>query len=998
MAERQSYNSLIGQGDYLDILLVEEYIEKFLRDIETTPFKLTKEYLHKLGYKEGDYSPEMLYENILKSIQERNSQANNTSLQSGGNKTLIKSIKRINKKNIKKTNKRKNTKRTNKKNTKKITITKRKGNLIKKQSKKTINKTKKGGGIGNNAPGAQVMENSTVVVKATPDQLTEAQEIQNTYRIIWIIYSLYILLSYKKSFTNLYNIGEYKRVLNIKDNILSQEVLLYIPDLLLSLLEQYFIEPKNNLLTYLRDNKEEINKNANIYLLNCHGSLGETYFEVPEKTIIVVNTSLNKSSICINEMILYKIILDLEKSIINGDISMYEIYLKLYNKFVKLINPNAMIYLPGQLVNKMYLEIDRKDITPLHSVRDNNESQKEFKSFEDNKGINHTLESILKGENAFNLFNNETQKGFKVIYVYSCNVTYKRNITIDYIYNYFMRLTSHYSNKYDTSNLIPHTEQIYNKSDLNMSDVQTNNIVRQKKNIYDSIVKLLIAGRKLKIVKTEYENMKEIIYNEGTEINFKYILLLIIFYYKNENIKKYNTNSFNFIINELYEKYKIEYINEKEYNDKILEKHLKILFELYLESLTAENVEIFIFYIIILYEENLTVEIVSNLIRKNPEVLLIKDRSNTPLRVYLFNSKDNIKLKIVNTLIDSNSEVLLMQDEDKDIPLHYYLSNYKDNINPEIVTALIGGNKEVLLTQSHENVTPLHYYLSNYKDNINPKIVTALIGGNKEVLLTQNHENLTPLHSYLYYSRYNINPEIVTALIGGNKEVLLTQNHENITPLHYYLYNAEDNIELDLEIVTTLIGSNTEILLMQNHENLTPLHSYLYYSRDNINPEIVSALISDKSEVLIMQDQLNQQTPLYYYLVYSIDNIELEIVSALIDSNSEVLLMQDQLNQETPLHIYLSKDNINPEIVSALISDKPEVLLMLDIDKKIPLHIYLQYKDNIIPDIVKLLIDKDKKVLTIQNTDYNKIPLDMYLEKFKDNIDESIQTLLTPVA
>jgi hypothetical protein len=971
MAERPSYNSFIGQGDYLDVLLVEEYIEKFKRDIETNPFKLTKEYLHKLGYKEGDYSPELLYENILKSIQERNSQANNTSLQSGGKKTLKKGIKRPKRK-------------TNKRN----------GELInkqsKKQSKKKINKTKKGGGFGNNAPVAQVMENSTVVVKATPDQLTEAQEIQNKYRFIWIIYSLNLLLLTQKSLTNLYNFGDYYKQFSFinKDNILTSEVQTQMFNLLSSLLGQYFIEPKKNLLTYLRDNEDEINRNANIYLLICHGALGETYFEVPEKTIIVVNTSLNKTSICINQMILYKIILDLEKSIINGDISMYELYLNLYNKFVKLINPNAMIYLPGQLVNNMHLEIARKSFNPLHSVRDNNESQKAFKSYEDNKGINHTLESILKGEKAFNLFNNKIQKGFKVIYLDSCNITMtKRNITIDYTYNYFMRLMSHYSNNYNTSNSKLVKEKIYNKSDLNMSGVQTNNIFRQKKNIYDSIVKLLIAGRALKIVKTEYEKMKEII---STEINYKYILLLIIFYYTNENIEKYNSNSFNFIINELYEKYKIEYINEKEYNDKILEKHLKILFELYLESLTPKNVEIFIFSIIILYEENLTVEIVNALISKKPDVLLIKDKDKqTPLHIYL--SKDNIELDIVSALISDKQEVLVIQDKDKQTPLHMYLFYSKDNIKLEIVSALISDKPEVLVMQDTDKKTPLHIYLS--KDNIELDIVSALIDSNSEVLVMQDTDKKTPLHIYL--SKDNIELDIVSALISDKQEVLVMQDTDKKTPLHIYLLISIDNIELD--IVKLLIDVNKKVLHMQDKGNQTSLHIYL--SKDNINSEIVSALISDKPEVLFMEN-IDNQTPLIYYLISSKDNIELNIVKLLIDVNKEVLLIQDK-EKIFPLHYYLFfGKNINTKIVKLLIDINKEVLLKKDIYNNTSLHIYLDIisVSNINPNVVKLLIDTNKEVLTIQNTDYNKIPLDMYLEKFKDNIDESIQTLLTPVA
>jgi hypothetical protein len=70
MAELPTYNNYIGNENYLLVFHNQVYINKFKEDLKSHKFKVTKEYLYKLGYKEGQYSPELLFENILKKVIE----------------------------------------------------------------------------------------------------------------------------------------------------------------------------------------------------------------------------------------------------------------------------------------------------------------------------------------------------------------------------------------------------------------------------------------------------------------------------------------------------------------------------------------------------------------------------------------------------------------------------------------------------------------------------------------------------------------------------------------------------------------------------------------------------------------------------------------------------------------------------------------------------------------------------------------------------------------
>jgi hypothetical protein len=964
MAVRPTYNSHIGKGNYLDVLEVDEYINKFKSDIKAKPFKLTKEYLAQLDY--VNYSPELLFENILKSIKERYS----NSSQAGGNKTL------------KKTKKKKSTKK--KRSTKKHS---------KKRVNKAINKTKKGGGDGNEQVTVKSPRTKLLVESNSRKQhlVEEAHKIQNRYRIIWMFYALYLLFTTMNATNlNLFNTIEYKRILGT-DNLLEDNTQSIVDTKLKEYLIKYFITPKEYLRTYLKSNKKEINSDANIYLLNCHGGMGQTYFEVPKNTIIVINTNLNKISICLSHERLYKIILDFK------DTPMYDLYMNLYEKLVKLINPNAMIYLPGQMVNNMILTIERAIFEPLHSVKDNDNSNKLFSKFEETNGLNHTLLSLLEGDNSFKLFN-KTQPGFKVIYIHSCNTGFNRDITIDYIYNYFMKLTSHYSNKNNTSNSILsleliHTPGITSYNSNRRITEQTNSILSQNKNIYVAIIKLLIAGRDLSMIKKKYEEIEQTV--PKGQINYKFILLILILIHMNSYyFIQYNKDAFNFIINKLYENKKKVYTEETEYNDEILKKHLKVLFDLYLQDLIENYINLVSTLIFTIYKNNLTVDIVSLLIDKNKQILTTLDDSGfTPLISYFINSKDKIQEEVVKILIDKDEQVLTIPAPNGFTPLISYLNHSNDKIQVEVVKILIDEGQQILTMLDPDGLTPLINYFINSKDKIQVEVVKILIDGEKQVLTIKDHNGFIPLISYLYISKDNIQVEVVEILIG-EQQVLTIKGPSGITPLISYLIYSKNKIKE--EVVKILIDKDEQVLTIPAPNGFTPLISYLNHSNDKIQVEVVKILIDEGQQVLTMLDP-NQKTPLISYLSYSNDKIQVEVVKILIDGEKQVLTIKDH-NGFIPLisYLYYFKDKIQVEVVEILIGEQ-QVLTIKGHNQKTPLISYLIYsKNKIKEEVVKILIDKNKQVLTIPAHN-GFTPLISYLNYSNDKIQVEVVKILIDV-
>jgi hypothetical protein len=898
MAELPNYINYIGnEEDYLLVFPIKVYINKFKEGLKSHKFKVTKEYLYRLGYKEGEYSPELLFENILKKVIEEDKLTtggyNKNNKTKKKNKTIKNNKTKKNNKTIKNNN---NTiKKTKYKSLryefkKEKTSKFHKPNITKSYIKKkysSINynkKTKKGGGDPVQVlPVTSSEANSNNLLNPTKEQLNKAYEIQNMYRFICYINALnYLLVGVR--YNEMYLIDQEE---TIDEQIRTNEEMLNFA------LDEYFIKPKINLKNYLTANEDEINSTANIYVLNTHGALGRKYFQVPEKTIIIINTNLNKTIICLDQYMVKKKLLELFNAIEqeSNPTTMYSIYMNLYSLFSKELNPHAFIYLPDQYVNDMSLQIDRKDFEPLFSVKDNEENKDKFREYTDDKGNNHTLSSIITGYNSFELF---SSNNFKVIYIAACNISYKRNINADYIYNYFMRLTSPYLNKYTLSTNHSFVQQINNASNLEFSKTETNTLLSQPKNLYDNLVKKIIINRDLETVIEAYELiLREI---SEAEVDFLYILLLIIFYFTNEDITTYNLKSINFIIRKLYENRKVSDYEDKEYTKELLELELKKLFELYIDEMDYKYKSIISISIFKLYKDLITIDIVKKLLLKfkdkKDELLIINIKGFTPLHIYLDNNGNNPE--IVKLLIDEEQTVLTITDFYDRTPLHIYLHN-NDN-NPEIVSLLIDKDQTVL-TIEVTGLTPLYKYLNN-NDN-NPEIVSLLIDKDKTVL-TIEVTGLTPLDKYL--NNNDNNPEIIKLLIDEDQTVLKTS--KGFTPLNKYLYDYGNNPE----IVKLLIDKDQTVLPITDFYGSTPLDKYLN-NNDN-NPEIIKLLIDEDKTVLKKSKGL---LPLHKYIVKNGNNPE--IVKLLIDKDQTVLTTD--FHGSTPLDIYL-KNNNNPEIVKLL--------------------------------------------------------------------------------
>jgi hypothetical protein len=684
------YDKYVGKGDYLTVIKdANVYINKLLKDLDNNKFRLTKQYLSVLGYTSTDYSPELIFENILSSVYHE----------------------RI-------------------RHTKSKSIT---------NNSKTVNKTKK---RSNSSPNKTLKTNhKTSNPEYTINDYENAYKIQNAYRFIWYVYALYILFNEVSSskvltrlkkifikFDKLYNIKDYKNAFNLNNDIIDKSSINKVKNILKNLLEKYFINPKLQLMQYLslKETRKEINYKSNIYVLDVHGLIGDTFFVVPEKTIIVVNTTLNKSTYMSNydKEEIKKLLNNIDKQKKDyKNIDIYEIINNLYKLFVKKINPNATIFIPGQVINNLDLTISPFEFESIMSVKNNDTVSTEFKKLHNNKKTNTNLYKLLGDFKPFNIGN------LKVIYLISCNHIFSKNINVNYIYNYFLRITSPYSDIYSYNDNTSMMEITYSFDFLN---VETNKLIKSKRNVYIDLVKNILAGKSIDII----ENSYNLILPPYTEyVNHIYILLIIItaysynnidYYYKNhaENID----NALNFIFDKMY-KFKGKHKRKKlEYTDSVLVNELKNCLELYYNDIKDYYIR-FINGIIILFYDNKKLNILESIINKYKHLITLDKYADLIIK-YLsqWSKTDALKLndRLLKLLIDDKQEILF---KDEFIPIQYYINIciYKNiKLDETIIKVLTDNKKEVLtIKDKMTKLTPLELFNTSnakYKQLYTPKI------------------------------------------------------------------------------------------------------------------------------------------------------------------------------------------------------------------------------------------------------------------------------------
>jgi hypothetical protein len=694
MSLKRIHDNYVGKGDYLTVIKdVNVYIDKFLNDLDDVKFRLTKDYLIVLGYKSTDYSSELLYDNILSKVY----------------KERTNRVKSYNK-------------------------TKKRENIT---NNKTLKGTRKLTGT----------NKKSIESNYISEDYDNAYRIQNKYRFIWYVYALYILFNevistsiitqfkrkYFLKFDKLYKINDMKKKLNLSDNVLNTRTKNKVKGILKEYLLRYFINPKIRLQRYLslKETRKEINNKSNIYFLDMHGSIGNTFFTVPEKTIIIVNTSLNKQVYKSNDNYIHSLINNINKRHREyKDIDIYEITNNLYKLLVEKINPNASIYIAGQIINNMDLTISPSEFEPIISLKDNETISSEFKKLHKTKKTATTLYKLIGNFKPFNIGE------LKVIYLLSCNNTYEKNINVNYIYNYFLRITSPYSDAYsynDNSTMMELTHA------FDFINVETNNLVKSKRNAYVDLCKNILAGKPLDIIEKSYSL---ILPPHIDYVNHIYILLILItaysynkfnYYYKNhaENID----DALNYIFDKMYKFKSKTKRKDSEYTDNVLVSELKRCLELYIDDIKDYHID-FIDSIVILFFDNKKLDILETIINRYKHLITL-DKYIQLISVYFrrWTNNDDIKLnkRLLKLLIDDKQEIL----KDEFAPINYYITiciSKNMKLDTTIIKLLIDDKQEVLsIKDKISKLTPLELYnkliikyRKKYKTEIDNNIVKLL--------------------------------------------------------------------------------------------------------------------------------------------------------------------------------------------------------------------------------------------------------------------------------
>jgi hypothetical protein len=663
----REYNNNTQYVNYLHTYDIPIYIKKLLADIKEKKFKLTAKYLSSINI--TDYSKELLYTEIDKKVRAKYTKPQK---QSGG-------------------------KRTNKKKLSK----KKKGNKKKNKYKKY---TKKYGGLNNNDVFEKRIE-------------SEALEIQGKYMLYCYVYGLFIIINFIELEIvniNIYNLDEMVMFFEefTKEDIINQTASFTnkILEILEIILRYSFIEPKKKMLKYITDNKQNIIANSNIYIIDCHGSFNYNYFFVPEKTILIINTNISKNIICPNFSLFISEINRFIRYVEQKNDNIYKLFKQLYQLFLKKFNKTANIYLPGQAVNNLNMQISRDDFHPFYSLRNNEENNEIFNYFTEENGYEYNLKDFV------NKFNISYTNNLKVIYIVSCNNIDKTlNHSANYIHNYFMKLV----NKYNYS-LINNNNSIfkYSYNSSNIYNIESpNTLLKQSDNIYNNLGRYVYMKKKtLADVIKLYESIK---YVKKTKILLNLIYYFANYYYTEELINL-NTDKLNYIFSKISD---IEYVIIEEFTIELLKIELKKLFEANLGNFSDNEIKLYGKFVFILYENSITIEIVNKMFKHKPHINKSTNIKATDLHYYI-GYNNNIDINIVNLLIDEQKIILESRDDNNNTPLHLYLS--KDNIDINIVKLLIGEGNDVLKRKNNDNYTPLDLYLSK-DESLRTEIIQQIL-------------------------------------------------------------------------------------------------------------------------------------------------------------------------------------------------------------------------------------------------------------------------------
>jgi hypothetical protein len=208
---------------------------------------------------------------------------------------------------------------------------------------------------------------------------------------------------------------------------------------------------------------------------------------------------------------------------------------------------------------------------------------------------------------------------------------------------------------------------------------------------------------------------------------------------------------------------------------------------------TSDNTPLHLY---IVKQNNLSVEIIKNLISNDKMTLNIRNNKNMTVLDEFIKKQEEKEAKEKDIMLTLFTDKNIIP-YNKSCPLYNYIKFKKTNTDFDIEIIQILGNDILSINYVDENTknTSLMCYIIKCQElnkDINKDIIDYL--ANDYTKDYQNNYGFTPLHQYL---TTKINKDIIKSLLKDSNHKLIL-NNLNYTPLHIYVKQANNNINEDI--------------------------------------------------------------------------------------------------------------------------------------------------------------------------------------------------------